>query len=106
MLAFFCNEAINNYDGEGCGENNGEQGCVRALEEGEFNVEGPELTFETDKSATSLKLAYLSSGLSLYQHWVGACRLLSLQLVLHHWPDARQEMIKLPGFVGDEKTNA
>lgn len=84
MLAAFCNEAINNYDGEGRGENNGEQGCVRALGEGELNVEGPQLTLEIDKSATSLKLAYLSSGLSLYQHWVDACRLLALQLVLHH----------------------
>ena len=33
-----------------------------SLWKGEFNVEGAELTLEAEKLATSLKLAYLSSG--------------------------------------------
>ena len=64
-------------DGEGCGENYGEQrhrqGCVvRVFVEGEFNVEGAELTLEAEKLAASLKLAYLSSG---HSHLLGSCLL-------------------------------
>ena len=78
----FCNETMNTYDGEGCGENHGEQGqrqgCVRVLVEGEFSVEGAELTLEAEKLATSLKLAYLSSGTLPLSTLVAAYRLLLL----------------------------
>ena len=92
---------------KGCGENNGEQrhrqACVvRVFVEGEFNVEGAELTLEAEKLAISLKLAYFVFRTLPLSTLGSYLQPTATSNILHHWP----ELIRLPVLLGDEKTNS